>query len=257
MVTEFAADNLSAGYTKTVISDISFRVRGGEIMTLIGPNGSGKSTVLKTLAGTLKKHNGTVLLNGRDMTVLTPNERAKQLAVMLTERVGASLMTCREVVETGRYPYTGRLGRLTKSDRRAVDKAIALTEIGGFADADFSEISDGQRQRVMLAKAICQEPKVLLLDEPTSYLDIHYKVAFLETLRALVDEEKIVAVVSMHELDMAERISDYSICIKNGGVFAAGAPSEIFKAEVLCGLFDLPHELYIKYFQNNIKETSL
>ncbi len=219
-------------------------------MTVIGPNGSGKSTLLKTLAGTLKKRGGTVLINGRGAERITPNERAKQLAVMLTERVGAELMTCREVVETGRYPHTGRLGRLTQNDKRAVDKAIFATETADFADTDFSQISDGQRQRVMLAKAICQEPKILLLDEPTSYLDIHHKIAFLETLRALVNDEKIAAVVSIHELDMARIISDYTICIKNGGIFKAGAPPDIFTPDVLCGLFGLPRDLYAQYFKN-------
>ena len=243
------ADKLSAGYGEPVISDLCFHVRSGEIMTLIGPNGSGKSTVLKTLAGELKKLGGAVYLEGLNSDELSGKERAKRMAVLLTERLSAGLMTCREVVETGRYPYTGHFGILTTEDKQAVNKAIKLVQIEDFADRDFSRISEGQRQRVMLARAICQEPRVLILDEPTSYLDIHHKIVFLEILRRLVKEEGIAAVISMHELDFAEKISDYAVCIKNGTVCHEGIPGEVFTENVIRELFDLPEELYSRYFK--------
>lgn len=248
MTDYLSTENLSAGYGAPVISDLCFRVKGGEIMTLVGPNGSGKSTVLKTLAGELKKLGGAVYLDGQNADGISGKERAKRLAVLLTERLRPELMTCRHVVETGRYPYTGHFGVLTKKDKQAADRAIKLTDISDFADRDFTAISDGQRQRVMLARAICQEPRVLILDEPTSYLDIHHKIAFLETLRRLVDEEGIAAVLSMHELDLAERVSDYAVCIKNGAVFRAGKPGDVFTEAAVCELFDLPRELYSRYF---------
>lgn len=245
---KISADSLAVGYKKPLIKDICFNVRGGEIMTLIGPNGSGKSTILKTIAGYLKKHGGEVYFENSSVEKLSPNEKAKKLSVVLTERIKPELMTCRDVVETGRYPYTGRFGKLTQKDRDAVNRAVEMVEMSDFADCDFSEVSDGQRQRVMLARAVCQEPQILILDEPTSYLDIHHKIIFLEILRKLAVENRIAVIVSMHELDLAEKISDFTICIKNGTVAHSGKPEEIFTDEIIRELFDIPEELYKKYF---------
>lgn len=241
------AENLTVGYKKPLISDICFNVQSGRIMTLIGPNGSGKSTILKTLSGYLKKLGGKVCFDGIDSDDISENERAKKLSVLLTERINPELMTCRDVVETGRYPYTGHFGQLSKSDKEAVQSAIDMVEIEDFADCDFSAISDGQRQRVMLARAICQEPKILVLDEPTSYLDIHHKIMFLETVRKLAAEKGIAIIMSMHELDFAEKISDYTVCVKNGKIIHNGNPCDIFKDNIICELFDIPEELYKKY----------
>lgn len=245
---KISADSLTAGYKKPLIKDICFNVKGGEIMTLIGPNGSGKSTILKTIAGYLKKHGGEVYFENSRAEMLSPNEKAKKLSVVLTERIKPELMTCRDVVETGRYPYTGRFGKLGQEDRDAVNRAVEMVEMSDFADCDFSEVSDGQRQRVMLARAVCQEPHILILDEPTSYLDIHHKIIFLEILRKLAVENRIAVIVSMHELDLAQKISDFTICIKNGTVAHSGKPEEIFTDEIIRELFDIPEELYKKYF---------
>ncbi len=217
-------------------------------MTLIGPNGSGKSTILRTICGHLRAHAGTVMIEGRNDSALTPNERARKMAVLLTDRLRPDRMTCREVVETGRYPYTGRFGLLSDTDRRAVEEAVGLVEMRDFADRDFTEVSDGQRQRVMLARAICQEPRVLILDEPTSFLDVYHKIAFLEILRRLTREKKPAVLMSMHELDMAEKISDYVMCVREGEIFRSGRPEEIFRPEVICELFGLSRELYAAYF---------
>ncbi|MBQ3692601.1 MAG: ABC transporter ATP-binding protein, partial [Clostridia bacterium] len=145
------------------------------------------------------------------------------------------------------YPYTGHFGKLSEKDKEAVQSAIDLVEIGNLTECDFSAISDGQRQRVMLARAICQEPKILILDEPTSYLDIHYKIMFLETVRRLADEKDIAVIMTMHELDFAEKISDYTVCVKNGEITHSGKPCDVFKDDVISELFDIPDELYNKY----------
>lgn len=245
--TLLSAEHLSVGYDKPLIENICFALRGGEIMTLIGPNGSGKSTILKTIAGYLKKHSGEILIENAPADSLSANDKARKLAVLLTERLRPNLMTCREVVETGRYPYTGRFGILSPEDNAAVDAAIALVQMQDFAERDFSEISDGQRQRVMLARAICQEPQILILDEPTSYLDIYHKIIFLEILKQLAAEKNIAVVVSMHELDFAEKISDYAVCVKNGAIFRFGRPEEIFRDDIMRELFDIPKDLYVKY----------
>lgn len=247
--TLISADRLSVGYSrKVIVNEIEFDVKQGEILTLIGPNGAGKSTVLKTIAGYLKRLDGTVMVGNRDMLEFSDKEMAKRLSVVLTERIRPELMTCREVVETGRYPYTGSFGLLTEKDRAVVENAIEKVSMQDYVDVDFSSVSDGQRQRVMLARAICQEPEILILDEPTSYLDIHHKIQFLEILRSLAKEKQMAVILSMHELDFAEKISDYVLCIKGGKITLSGTPDKVFTAENIMGLYDIPEKLYRKYF---------
>lgn len=242
-------DNLTVGYDgKAVIRNICLNIHKGEIVTLIGANGSGKSTVLKTIAGYIERLGGNLFFMEKDLDSFSRKERAERFSVMLTEKVRTELMSCREVVETGRYPYTDYFGRLSQTDRQAVDEAIQLVDIGSFADKDFSQISDGQRQRVLLAKAICQQPEILILDEPTSYLDIHHKIRFLEIIRKLAEEKQMAVLISMHELDFAEKISDYTAAVKDGEVVHYGRPCDIFTDENIRILFDIPKELYDKYF---------
>ena len=170
-------EGMTVGYDGSpLIRDIALGVRRGEILTLIGPNGSGKSTILKSLIRELSLLGGTVYLDGREMQRVPASEMARIMAVLMTERVRPELMTCWDVAAAGRYPYTGRLGLLGREDREKVAQALALVHADGFAAQDFSRISDGQRQRVLLARAICQEPEIIVLDEPTSFLDIRYKL---------------------------------------------------------------------------------
>lgn len=247
--TLISAEKLSVGYGRKIIADgIKFVVKQGEILTLIGPNGAGKSTVLKTLAGYLKRLSGTIVIDSENTDKISEKEMAKKLSVVLTERIRPELMSCREVVETGRYPYIGSFGLLSEADREIVEKAIETVSMEDFAEKDFGAVSDGQRQRVMLARAICQEPDILILDEPTSYLDIHHKIQFLEILRNLAKEKQIAVIMSMHELDFAEKISDYVLCIKSGKISLSGTPDKIFTSKNIMKLYDIPENLYCKYF---------
>ena len=247
--TLISADRLSVGYGKRVIvNGVEFEVKQGEILTLIGPNGAGKSTVLKTIAGYLKRLDGTVMIGDRNMIGFSEKEMAKKLSVVLTERIRPELMTCREVVETGRYPYTGSFGLLTQKDKEIVNTAMEAVSMQDFAQADFNSVSDGQRQRVMLARAICQEPEILILDEPTSYLDIHHKIQFFEILQGLAKERQMAVILSMHELDFAEKISDHVLCIKEGKITLSGTPDKVFIPENIMGLYDIPEKYYRKYF---------
>lgn len=148
----------------------------------------------------------------------------------------------------GRYPYTGYMGLLRAEDREKIDEALHLVEIAPLRNRAFLTLSDGQRQRVLLARAICQEPNVLLLDEPTSFLDVHHKIRFLEILRRLATERGIAVVLSMHELEFVRKISDEMACIKEGRILKAGAPEEILTEALIEELFDLPAELYRAYF---------
>ncbi len=240
--------NLCAGYGKRKIArDISFTVNGGEILTFIGQNGSGKSTLLKTLAGQIPPLSGEMLINGANVSEMKRNDVAKLVSAMLTDRPKTDMMTCRDVVETGRYPYTGTFGMLGDADKRAVAEAMEMTDSADLADCFFSEISDGQKQRVMLARAVCREPEILLLDEPTSFLDIHYKLTFLEMLDRLRRERDIAVVMSLHETELAEKISDKVMLLKNGVCTGLGKPAELLDRTTLTEHFDISDELYAKY----------
>lgn len=235
------ARDLCVGYSgKCVVAGVEFSLRAGEILALVGPNGAGKSTLLKSLARQLALQGGTVFLSGHDMTDLNANETAKELSVLLTGQRSPELMTCREMVAAGRYPYTGRMGILSQMDWDKVDAAMARLHAEDLADRMFDAISDGQRQRVLLARALCQEPKVLLLDEPTAYLDIRYQLELVETLRSLARDEGLAVVVSLHELDLVRRCADRVLCLKNERVDRLDAVGSVFSGNYLETLFDLP-----------------
>ena len=188
---------MTVGYRGVpLIRDIALRVNRGEILTLIGPNGSGKSTILKSLIRQLALIGGTVYLDGKSLQTLPERDLARTMSVLLTEHVRPELMTCWDVAAAGRYPYTGRLGLLSDEDRAKVDEALALVGADELADRDFSCISDGQRQRVLLARAICQEPEILILDEPTSFLDVKHKLELLAILEKMAREKKMTVIMS-------------------------------------------------------------
>lgn len=225
----FTTRNMTVGYDGVpLIRDIEIELKKGEILTLIGPNGAGKSTILKSIIGQLSLLSGTVLVEDARLNGTGEKERAKKVSVVLTERIQPEMMTCMEVVETGRYPYTGKLGILSEEDKRIVLEAMELVHITELADKEFLTLSDGQKQRVMLAKAIAQEPEILVLDEPTSFLDIRHKLEFLSVLQELTKNKKLTVVMSLHELDMAERISDKILCVKGEYIERFGTPDTVF-----------------------------
>ncbi len=231
--------DLTIGYKSDLVSGICLEVLPGRIVTLIGPNGCGKSTLLKSICGSLDTRGGVVYLNGRDMASLKSGEIAKEMSLVMTTPVKPGLITCREVIETGRYPYTGMLGILSQHDREVTDRAIALTDTGDVADKQFDSISDGQRQRVMLARAICQEPEVLILDEPTSYLDIRYRLDILGRIRQLATDNDMAVIMSLHELDIAMRISDTVVAMGDGEVRRIGTPKDVFTEDFIRDLFGI------------------
>jgi iron complex transport system ATP-binding protein len=236
----FNTSGLDVGYNgKAIIKNIEITLNRGEILTLIGPNGAGKSTILKSIAGQLKPICGTVYLDRSDISRMSGNELSKKMAVVFTEKIKTELMTCRDVVATGRYPYTGYFGILSENDWKAVDKAMEMVNIESIKNQDFTKISDGQRQRVMLARAVCQEPEIIILDEPTSFLDVKYKLEFLSLLQKLKNEKKLTVVMSLHELELAEKISDRILCVKGEYVEKYGTPAEIFKPGYITSLFDI------------------
>lgn len=235
-----SAEQMTVGYDgKPLIENINIQVKRGEILTLIGPNGSGKSTILKSMIKELKLIAGTVVLDGRDMADLRERDIAKKLAIVMTERIKAELLTCWDIAATGRYPYTGHLGLLTKEDRAIVDAALETVHAKDFADRPFSAISDGQRQRVLLARAIAQQPEIIVLDEPTSFLDVKHKLELLDILKSMVREQNVAVIVSLHELDLAQKISDRVVCVAHNRIDRCDTPENIFTDAYIAGLYGI------------------
>ena len=231
---------LAVGYNGKALSHgIELGVSRGEIVTLVGPNGSGKSTILKTITSQLERISGQALLSGKDIREYSRKELAEQMAVVLTGRLQTELMTCRDVAAMGRYPYTGRLGILSEQDERKVDEALAQVHAEHLAERSFDAVSDGERQRILLARAICQEPEIIVLDEPTSFLDIRHKLELLSILHRMAREQKITVVMSLHEVDLAMKISDRILCVRGEEIFACGTPEEVLSDEVIRELYDL------------------
>lgn len=241
----FQMQNLSVGYNgKPLIHDINIGIEKGEIVTLVGPNGSGKSTILKSITRQLKLIDGNVHFDAKNLHELSYKSLSKKMAVVLTERMKPELMTCHDVVATGRYPYTGRLGILSREDEEKVDAAMMAVHAQELGNRDFNAISDGQRQRVLLARAICQEPEVIILDEPTSFLDVRHKLELLAILRSMAKEKKITVIMSLHEIDLAQKIADKIICVKGETISHYGRPEEIFKEDIIRELYDIDNGFF-------------
>lgn len=244
-----SASSLDVGYDgKVVVSGVSFEAMAGSVIALIGPNGSGKSTILKTIARQLAPLGGCARVCGAELARMKPAQLAQQMALILTERPQTELLTCRDVIESGRHPYTGRFGTLSTADKEAVTKAMETAHVTDLAENDFMHISDGQRQRVMLARAIAQEPRVLVLDEPTSFLDIRYQVELLRILRHLSRVKGIAVVMSLHEIDLAAKAADTVLCVKDGRIYASGAPEELITRKLVEDVYELEHGTFNELF---------
>lgn len=224
-----AARDLSVGYhDKTLIPDLNFDVKAGEILALIGPNGAGKSTILKTLSARLHAISGAVILDGTDLKSISGTDLSRKQSVLMTDRPSVELFTVKDMVSMGRYPYTGFLGTLKPEDHEIVKEAMDIVGITDLKDCDFMKISDGQKQLTLLAKAICQKPDILIMDEPASYLDINHKLSFISIIRTLARTAGIAVIISLHELDLAIRLADSVLCIASGKVDRYGTVDEVF-----------------------------
>ena len=241
----FKTSDLDVGYNgKVLIHDINIAIEQGKILTLIGPNGAGKSTILKSITRHLAKIHGSVHIADHEIYDWSPKEMAKKVAVMLTDRIRPELMTCEEVVAMGRYPYTNAVGKMTPADKAIVADSLAKVHATELAERDFMTLSDGQKQRIMLARAICQQPEVIVLDEPTAYLDIRHKIELLDILREMAHEQGITVIMSLHEIDLATKISDYLLCVKGDTIAKFGRPEDIFEGDAIEKLYDIAHGSY-------------
>jgi len=221
------AEGLGVGYQQPILKSLNLALRAGELVCLIGPNGAGKTTLMRTLAGMLKPLEGEVRLDGEDMNKIKPLELARRLAVVLTERVEIGNLSAYGLTALGRYPYTGWHGKLTTEDRQAVEMAMVQAGCGELAERSVRELSDGERQKVMIARALAQQPEVLLLDEPTAFLDLPRRVELMRLLRGLARETESAILLTTHDLDLALRVADRLWLISSGGDFKEGIPEEL------------------------------
>lgn len=218
---------------------VDFNLDRGDIFCLMGPNGSGKSIILKSIIDQIKFLGGTMTLVNRDLDKLTIMERAREISVVLTERVSPDLMTAREIVSTGRYPHTNHFGKLAKEDIRIIDESIAIVNGKDLEDKEFKSLSDGEKQRIMIARAICQEADIMVLDEPTSFLDIRYKLELLNILDKLAIDKKKTIIMSLHEIDLVTKIADKVMLIDQGSVYGYGRPEEAIRDESIRQVYKL------------------
>ena len=216
---------LSVGYSLShpVISDINLELRSGQLACLIGENGIGKSTLLKTLTGFLPKLKGSLLLGNRDIESFSQRELARQVSIVLTQKPDVQNLTIEEIIGLGRSPYTGFFGRLRAEDRKVVDDAIATMGIENLRGRMIQTLSDGERQKVMIAKALAQETPIILLDEPTAFLDFPSKAETFQSLQRMAHERDKLILLSTHDLELAVRFADSLLEVKKGTLQAVSA----------------------------------
>ena len=232
--------SLSIGYdNKTVVSDINVTLNEGDIIALVGPNGAGKSTLFKTFSTHIKPLGGKIELFGKDLMSYSPKERAKLLGIVLTERPDDMFLKVFDVVAAGRYPYTGMFGKLNENDEKEIKESLELVGVNNLINRVFNTLSDGEKQKVMIAKAIAQNTPVIMLDEPTAFLDYPSKIELFSLLKKLAKEQKKAILFSSHDLELLLRYTDNLWIMAKDKPFAAGHSSELLKNCVIKNYFDL------------------
>lgn len=262
MTTLLTTENLSIGYrlrrdrVQEVASGLNLALHAGELTCLVGGNGIGKSTLLRTLTGMQPPLAGVITFDGQDLVTLRPAARARRIAVVLTDRVDIGHMPVYSLVGLGRHPYTGITGRIGDADHAKIRWAIAAAGAASLADRFIDELSDGERQKVMIARALAQEPAMMLLDEPTAFLDLPHRMEIMRHLRRLAWESGQAVLVTTHDVDLALRTADRLWLFEPNGTLVCGAPEDLVLngdlQQVFCdrhvefneetGTFSLPYE---------------
>ncbi|WP_447948487.1 ABC transporter ATP-binding protein [Microbacterium maritypicum] len=238
-MTRLATEDLRAGYGgRGVLDGLDVRIPDGGLSVIVGPNACGKSTLLRALARLLPATGGRVLLDGGDITRLSTKEVARRMGLLPQSPLAPEGITVADLVGRGRYPHQSVLSSWSVEDERAVTDAMAATNVTDLAERNVDELSGGQRQRVWIAMALAQETPILLLDEPTTFLDIGHQIEVLELVTRLHREGRTVVVV-LHDINQAARYASHLIAMKDGRIVAEGDPREIVDAPLLTELFDL------------------
>ncbi len=220
------------------LKDLDLRVGKGSILGILGPNGSGKSTLLRLINRLLRPTRGTVRLEGRDLSAFSARELARRVAAIASDNFFEFPFTVAEVVEMGRYPYLGRLQSLSGEDRKWIGRARRLTEIEPFWHRSISELSSGERQRVLIARALAQNPAVLLLDEPSTHLDINHQVAMFRMLKTFHREQGATILVVLHDLALADAFCQQVALLKAGRLLQHGSPRDVITSDNLRDIFE-------------------
>ncbi|MBU1056027.1 MAG: ABC transporter ATP-binding protein [Proteobacteria bacterium] len=234
-----ACRDLIVGYKgKIVLSGLNMDFEKGQFISLLGPNGAGKTTLLRTLSRHLDPLGGHIELMGRPLSDLNAMELARIMAIVLTDKVSPPLFTVFEFVVLGRYPHTNFLGRLSNKDHSVVQNALIDVHAKNLSHRPFADLSDGERQKVLVARALAQQPLLLLLDEPTIHLDLKHRVEVMSILRDLCRTQGITVVASMHDIDVAAKVSDKVALLKGGSLNAWGAPESVLTSRAVTDLYD-------------------
>ncbi|WP_308604181.1 ABC transporter ATP-binding protein [uncultured Fibrobacter sp.] len=231
--TVLEAKNLSVGYGMPLFPQASLDLQAGELVSLVGPNGSGKSTLLKTFAGLLTPCSGTIRLCGMVMEKMAKRKRAQLVASVFTHERAPFGMTVREFISLGRIPFSGIFDQRTEEDESAVDDALANTELTDFANRRVAALSDGERSRVLVARAMASHPKLLLLDEPTAFLDVPHILSLFHFLREFAEKKQMAILLSTHHLDYAFRFSHRVIALDGKGGIGEGFLPKMQEAGLL------------------------
>jgi len=222
-----------------VINELDLKIPKGEITVFIGGNGCGKSTLLRSIARLLKPKTGTIFLDGEEVATLTSKEIAKKLAILPQSPVSPEGLTIYQLVKQGRYPHQSWLRQWTKEDEERVEKALSLTKLTDLQDRPIDELSGGQRQRAWIAMTLAQNTDIILLDEPTTYLDMAHQIEILDLLFELNEKEQRTIIMVSHDLNLACRYAHNLIAIKDGEIYAQGKPEMVVHSDMVEHVYDM------------------
>jgi iron complex transport system ATP-binding protein len=232
--------NLFTSYNgREILHDVSFDVKNGEVLALIGPNGAGKSTLIRAVSGVIESR-GEIQTDGKNFHAMDSMERARYVAVVPQAISLPPAFTVWETVLMGRTPYLGFLGNASKHDEELVRDSLSRVNALAFSERRVGELSGGEQQRILLARALCQSTPILLLDEPTSHLDLQYQVSLLELIRELVKENNLAVLIALHDLNLAARYADRVALMVAGHIKAIGTPKEVLQPDIIADAYCLP-----------------
>lgn len=224
----------SSGHKKTLFDNLNLKLYSSELTTLMGVNGSGKSTLIKTICGLIPKLSGEIVINGVSLNEISKKELSNHISIVLTDRVSDGGLTVYDLVSMGRYPYTGFFGKLSKEDISIIEYCMEIIGISAMRNIPISRLSDGERQKVMIAKSLCQQSDIIILDEPTAFLDIKSRIEIMRILRSLAKSEKRAFLISSHDLELSLQYSDKLWILSNEDGMIMGDTEEV----VLSGNID-------------------